>query len=50
MCHVPTVNIAARETSAGGAMEKMAKCLRKRGVTGLRPPPGGAHAAQIVTS
>ena len=28
----------------------MAKCRIMRGVTGLRPPPGGAHAAQIVTS
>ena len=51
MCaKVLTVKIAVRETSEGGAREKMAKCRRKRGVTGLRPPPGGAHAAQIVTS
>lgn len=28
----------------------MAKCLMKRGVTGLRPPPGGAQADAIVTS
>ncbi len=28
----------------------MAKCLMNRGVTGLRPPPGGAQAAHIVTS
>ena len=28
----------------------MLKCRMKRGVTGLRPPPGGAHADTIVTS
>ena len=28
----------------------MAKWRMKRGVTTLRPPPGGAHAAQMVTS
>lgn len=28
----------------------MLKWRMKRGVTGLRPPPGGAHADTIVTS
>lgn len=28
----------------------MLKCRMNRGVTGLRPPPGGAHADTIVTS
>ena len=45
-----TVKMAVRDISAGRTREKMAKCRRNRGVTGFRPPPGGAHAAQIVTS
>ena len=49
MC-VRTVNMAVRETSEGGGRENMAKCLMNRGVTGFLPPPGGAHAAQMVTS
>ena len=28
----------------------MLKCRMNLGVTGLRPPPGGAHAAQMITS
>lgn len=45
-----TLKIALRETSEGEGSENMAKCLMNRGVTGLRPPPGGAQAAHIVTS
>lgn len=49
MCNL-TVNIPLRLMSEGEGRENMAKCLIILGVTGLRPPPGGAHAAQIVTS
>ena len=45
-----TLKIALRDISEGEGRENMAKCRMKRGVTGLRPPPGGAHAAQIVMS
>ncbi len=47
---VIAVKIALRLTSEGEGMQSMAKCRMKRGVTGLRPPPGGAQAAQRVTS
>ena len=46
---VPTVKIALRLTSDGDGRQNMAKCRSSLGVTGLRPPPGGAHAEQIVT-
>lgn len=39
-----------RLCSDGGGRQSMLKCRMKRGVTGLRPPPGGAQAAQIVMS
>ena len=42
--------MALRETSEGDGRENMAKWRINRGVTGLRPPPGGAQAAHIVTS
>ena len=45
-----TENIPLRDTSDGGGRQNMAKWRMKRGVTMLRPPPGGAHAAQMVTS
>ena len=45
-----TENIPLRDTSDGGGRQNMAKWRMKRGVTTLRPPPGGAHAAQMVTS
>lgn len=45
-----TLNIPLRLTSEGEGSANMAKCLIILGVTGLRPPPGGAHAAHIVTS
>ena len=48
-CFVPTVKIALRLTSDGDGRQNMAKCRSSLGVTGLRPPPGGAHAEQIVT-
>ena len=48
--HVHTLNIALSETSAGEGRQSIAKCLMKRGVTGLRPPPGGAQPAHIVIS
>ena len=44
-----TVKIAFMLTSEGGGRANMAKCLRNREVMGLRPPPGGAQAAIIVT-
>ena len=46
---VPTIKIALRLTSDGDGRQNMAKCRSSLGVTGLRPPPGGAHAEQIVT-
>ena len=48
--HLLTVKMALRLTSEGEGRQNMAKCLMSLGVTGLRPPPGGAQAAQIVTS
>ena len=35
--------------SEGEGRLNIAKCLINRGVTGLRPPPGGAQAAAMVT-
>ena len=34
----------------GGGTFSMLKCLKKRGVTSCRPPPGGAHAQISVVS
>ena len=42
--------MALRLVSDGCGRQNIAKCRRNLGVTGLRPPPGGAQAAQIVTS
>ena len=36
--------------SDGVGRQNIEKCLIILGVTGLRPPPGGAQAAQMVTS
>ena len=46
---LPTIKIALRLISDGDGRQNMAKCRSSLGVTGLRPPPGGAHAEQIVT-
>ena len=48
--YILTLKIAFSDTSDGEGTENMEKCLMKRGVTGLRPPPGGAQAAQMVIS
>jgi len=45
-----TENICLRLCSDGAGTHNMLKCRINLGVTGLRPPPGGAHAAQIVMS
>ena len=45
-----TWKICFRLCSEGIGRQSMLKCRMKRGVTGLRPPPGGAHADTIVTS
>jgi len=39
-----------RVCSDEAGIENIEKWRIKRGVTGFRPPPGGAHAAHIVTS
>ena len=39
-----------RLNSEGDGKQSIPKCRINRGVTGLRPPPGGAQAAAIVTS
>ncbi len=39
-----------RLCSDGAGMQSIAKCRRKRGVTGFLPPPGGAHAAHTDMS
>lgn len=44
-----TENIPFKLMSDGVGRQNIEKCLNILGVTGLRPPPGGAHAAQIVT-
>lgn len=45
-----TWKICFKLCSEGIGRHSMLKCRMKRGVTGLRPPPGGAHADTIVTS
>ena len=45
-----TLEIILRLTEDGEERQNMLKCRMNLGVTGLRPPPGGAHAAQMVTS
>ena len=45
-----TLKIILRLTEDGEGRQNMLKCRMNLGVTGLRPPPGGAHAAQMVTS
>lgn len=45
-----TWKICFRLCSEGMGRHSMLKWRMKRGVTGLRPPPGGAHADTIVTS
>ena len=45
-----TLNMTFRLTSDGDGMQNMLKWRMNLGVTGLRPPPGGAQAAQMVTS
>lgn len=45
-----TWKICFRLCSEGIGRHSMLKCRMKRGVTGLRPPPGGAHADAMVTS
>ena len=45
-----TLKICLRLCSEGVGRHSMLKWRMKRGVTGLRPPPGGAQAAAIVMS
>lgn len=45
-----TVKICLRPCSDGVGRHSMVKWRMNRGVTGLRPPPGGAHAAAMVIS
>ena len=45
-----TLKMCLRVWSEEVGIENMLKWRMNRGVTGLRPPPGGAQAAQIVTS
>lgn len=45
-----TLKICLRLCSEGMGRHNMLKWRMNRGVTGLRPPPGGAHAAAIVIS
>ena len=45
-----TLKIKPKLISDGGGRQNMLKCLINRGVMGLRPPPGGAQAAVIITS
>lgn len=45
-----TWKMCFRLCSEGIGRHSMLKCRMKRGVTGLRPPPGGAHADAMVTS
>lgn len=45
-----TLNITFKENSFGGGTSNIPKKRTNRGVRGLRPPPGGAHAADIITS
>mmetsp|Transcript_18361 Transcript_18361/g.62467 ORF Transcript_18361/g.62467 Transcript_18361/m.62467 type:complete len:229 (+) Transcript_18361:2307-2993(+) len=42
--------ILTRDSSSKGVMETRLKCLRYRGVTSFRPPPGGPMAATNCTS
>ena len=44
------MKMCLRVCSAEDGIQNMLKCRMNLGVTGLRPPPGGAHAAQIVMS
>lgn len=45
-----TLKICLRLLSDGVGRHRMLKWRMKRGVTGLRPPPGGAQAAAMVMS
>ncbi len=45
-----TLKICLRLCSEGVGRHSMLKWRMNRGVTGLRPPPGGAHAAAMVIS
>lgn len=44
------VNITSMERYDRSGAQIMLKCLKSRGVTGLRPPPGGAQEAMNTTS
>lgn len=45
-----TLKICLRLCSEGVGRHSMLKWRMNRGVTRLRPPPGGAHAAAMVIS
>lgn len=45
-----TLKITFKENSFGGGISNIPKKRTNRGVRGLRPPPGGAQAAVIITS